>query len=229
LTLAQEQDLIRRAQQHDKAAAEQLIVNYEGFITQVAKKVAWFTGAKKSVEDLAQQGRLALYEKIFSYSCDFSARLSSYAFREIRRRMMTEACNSLEIVPLPANSHLHAAHRDYERGDDEEAILARYKMKKTTLAAVHRSTVPVDEIVETLEDEDDVEGSAFFSGMRGDVLWCWGRLDGLERLALSLLFLEPKDADKRCEALAISRKQLKVLETQALERLKTLVKEEEGT
>ena len=94
IPLDEELALIKAAQDGDEKSMEKLLIYYEPFVKQVAKKVAFTTGAKKNEEDLVQHGRIALFEKVRSYSFDYiderkskakgyvPARLSSYAYRK---------------------------------------------------------------------------------------------------------------------------------------------------
>lgn len=142
LSLDAELDLIRKAQNGDKRAMHDLLVYYEAFVQSVAKKVAWFTGATKMLEDLAQHGRIALFEKTLSYDFEyiekrrkenpkyFAARLSSYAHREVKRRMLKEACNNLEIVRIPMGTQVQKAHRELDYGGDPVEIAQRLGLRE---------------------------------------------------------------------------------------------------
>jgi DNA-directed RNA polymerase specialized sigma subunit len=246
--------LIQRAQAGDRRAVDALILYYEDFAQQVAKKTAWFTGAHAEEEDLSQIARLCIFEKIKDYDFGYvavaslvagmqrmidpayptytPARLSSYAFREIRRRMMQHACKNLENVPGSSSSVGHAAHKELDRGVPAEEVAERFGLQIETVRALERHTVPLNEEVMNIADDQDVEGDYEFEQKRIDAKrYCWYALTAAQRLSLTLCVFEP-DSKLRASIQDISLSDLDVLEAQAWRRWDVLYKsfnlEEEG-
>ncbi len=79
-------ELIRRAQQGDKDAAQEMSLRHEALVRYVAKR---FMGRGREMEDLYQLGRLGLYKALKNFNTEYTVRFSTYAvpliMGEIRR------------------------------------------------------------------------------------------------------------------------------------------------
>ena len=247
ITLDDEMNLIKLAQDGDRNAMAILLKYYDPFAVQLAKKAVWFTGAYNQEEDIAQIARLVLFEKVSAFDFGYiaarslcvafhriinptyqvyrPARLSSYAFREIRRRMMQHACKNLEIVPSANSSISHAAHHDLDNGVEAEEISERLGISVETVESLERHTVLFDEEAMDFSDESSIENDVEEDERRKDGrLYCWFALTSSQRLIMTMLYCEP-DRKKRAKIYGIALEELELVESEAKIRFEKLRKE----
>lgn len=109
LTLAEEQELARRAQRGDAAARERLLQANVGLVVGLARKVV---GRSLDAEDLVQEGMIGLCDAVDRFDSDRGLRFSTYATYWIRQRLLRAANRQGRLVRLPddvANGDSRAA------------------------------------------------------------------------------------------------------------------------
>lgn len=98
LTLAQEQELARRAQQGEGAARERLLQANVGLVVGLARRVA---GRALELEDLVQEGMIGLCDAVERFEPERGLRFSTYATYWIRQRVLRAANRQGRMVRLP--------------------------------------------------------------------------------------------------------------------------------
>lgn len=209
--------LARRARLGDKQATHKIIASALPYLTRLAALIVHRSGLPLSyVEDLAQEGAIALLERIPHYRWRSSrARLENYAYRWIVSRMWRVACEHIELVRLPASSAIHGAHRDLEAGCRRAWIAQRWKLHPSTIDQLHRETVYSLEAVEEHSHDPPDETSALIAAH------AWAHLPRRSALALSLRAC-CANLQARANMLGLSRSQTRMLEAQAMQRLESL-------
>ena len=102
ITLEEEQELAKRAEEGDKDAKEELIMRNLKLVVFFAKK---YVGKGIAIEDLIQEGNLGLMHAVEKFDYRKGFRLSTYAAWWITQHMMRAIGNNSRAIRVPIHIH----------------------------------------------------------------------------------------------------------------------------
>jgi len=240
----QEAALVRRAQDGDRAATEQLIQAHSRLIYKVARR---YHCRSYSLEDLVQEGILGLILAVERFDPARGCRLSTYAMHWIRQSIARAVEQNDRLIHVPM--HTTAEVRRLIRLQDElHQIAGRLPSTVELAQASGVAEERVAELLRTLQDalslegmvgtdqdasildlvEDPLASSPELSALRGAVraqvrtLIC--TLRPRERTVLEERFgfdgRIPRTLDELSRTLQVSRERVRQIEAQAIRKLR---------
>jgi len=137
------EELAERIQQGDRDASAELLAQNKGLLIQWAKIIQEQYGLKDIIEDLLQEGNIALLDAAKKYDPSREVRLMSFAAPSIQRAMRNCAASLGTVVSVPASriQQIHAAQYfalqapgEWSQGQIEEMVAEKMAISPS---AVH--------------------------------------------------------------------------------------------
>ena len=100
--------LVRAAQAGNKSAKEQLFLDNDALVWNVARKYTYMCGTCLTEEDLHQAGREGMLKAIDRFNCDLGYKFSTYALWWIRQAVIREVENNGRTIRIPVHKQEQA-------------------------------------------------------------------------------------------------------------------------
>ena len=228
-----EEQLIRRAQQGDKAAAEQLVLENAGLIWSIARR---YFGRGVEADDLYQLGALGFLKAIAGFDTRYGTQFSTYAVPkiagEIRRFLRDDGA-----VKVSRSVKERAGTIKKER----QRLMGELGREPTLSELSDALGIPPEEIASAEMATGSAESIQRQTGEEGfsleDVLCTDGmeekllermalqealaRLNDKERLVIQLRYYHSLTQQRVAGLIGVSQVQVSRIEKKALERLRT--------
>ena len=229
------QALIVRAQQGDKAASEQLVLETAGLIWSIARR---YFGRGVEPDDLYQLGALGFLKAIVGFDTQYGTQFSTYAvpmcIGEIRRYLRDDnpirVSRSMRDTAYKAMQVKEQLINENGKEPTIEEIAQRLEMKKSDVVLALEAIVdpvslyePVyndggdtifvmDQVGDNSTDKDWVDEISIKDEIK--------KLDDRERNIMYLRFMQGKTQMEVAREVGISQAQVSRLEKNALKRIK---------
>lgn len=166
LTKNERINLVIQAQNGDIKAKEELFCSLLGLVNSIALQ---YKNWKVPLEDLIQEGNLALLEAISTFDLKKGADFSTYAFYQIRKAIQQAICNYSSVVSAPywliQKSHKNQKNKHYPFPlpwvSEDEVIYDEGKYndgeKRVNLVTEKGSKSEDEEIIEEIDKEKAIE------------------------------------------------------------------------
>ena len=228
-------ELIRRAQQGDKSAAETLITENTGLIWSVVKR---YFGRGVESDDLYQLGSIGFLKAVYGYDTEYGTQFSTYAVPKIAgeiRRFLRDDGTVKVSRTLKERSALIKATRQrltaqFRREPSVTELSEATGLTCEEIASAETATAPAESIHRelgedgfTLEDvlcSDESEQKLI---ERVSLQSALKKLPEKERQVIALRFFHGLTQEKAAAIVKVSQVQVSRLEKKALQRLKTLL------
>lgn len=117
---ASDEELVKRAQNGDQAATEELLERYKNVVRARARS---FFLAGGETEDLIQEGMVGLYNAIHAYDGEKSARLSfkNFVYLCVSRRIIDAVKNAARDKNVPLNNYVSIFDLNFDLADENSA------------------------------------------------------------------------------------------------------------
>lgn len=229
ISLEEEQALILEAQDGSKTALTMLVSLdlpfLRAYAARVVRNIVHKPDVEPDVEDLVSAGLVEFIRRVHTYDAKKSngARLRNYAFLDVKRAMVRQACDGLESVRLPRDNRVHKAHRDMEQGmSSEELADAHPELPEQALRSLHRTTVSLEHMASYEE-----LGHTADDAVESMLALVWPRLRTSERHILMLRRLDIP-ARTRARYLGIPYRCLRLRELRLWSKIRGLLASIEG-
>ena len=225
--------LIERAQQGDKAAAEQLVLENAGLIWSIARR---YFGRGVEADDLYQLGALGFLKAIAGFDTRYGTQFSTYAVPkiagEIRRFLRDDgAVKVSRSVKERAAAIKKARERltgDFGRDPTVSELSEALGLSPEEIAAAETATSATESIQrQTGEEGFSLEDVLCTDGMEEKLLErmalqeALARLNDKERLVIQLRYYHSLTQQRVAGLIGVSQVQVSRIEKKALERLRT--------
>ena len=243
--MTEAEDWRRYREGGDESARSRLVERHMRLVHHFAGRLSARSGGRLSREELVSAGSVGLLEAVEGYDPDRGYRFSTFAGTRIRGAMLDEL-RSRDPVTRGGRRHereMKAAEERLtvrlDRRPHHGEVAAELDVEPGTLwrwksAASRGAVVSMDEpagrgveggarLSELLEDpsSEDVEERLIREGDVRRLRRELERLDGRERLVLSLYDLEELKLKEIAEVLGVSESRVSQIRTRALKRLRT--------
>lgn len=227
--------LIRRAQEGDREAAEQLVTENSGLIWSVTKR---FTGRTVETDDLYQLGCLGFLKAVEGFDLEFGTQFSTYAVPkiagEIRRflrddgsikvsRTIKEQATMIRIVRNQLTALLGREPLVSELAEKTGLTPEEIAIAETATAATESIQKETGEdgfsLEDVLTDTESEEVLVEKISLRQAV----ERLPEREKTVISLRYFRGFTQEKVAKVLSVSQVQVSRIEKKALQNLKRLL------
>ncbi len=137
-----DEKLVELFQSGDKAAGEELLINYKNKVLKVARRFFLYGG---ETEDLVQEGMCGLYSAMTSFSKE-NAEFSTYAYACIRNRILDAVKVSSNNKNQALNNFLPIAEEGglLYGGDDPEETLIKSEEKSEFRSIIKENLSPFE-------------------------------------------------------------------------------------
>ncbi len=231
-------DLIRKSQDGDKEAKEQLLVMHSGLIWNVVRR---FMGRGYETEDLYQIGAIGLIRAIDKFDFQYEVKFSTYAVPlisgEIKRFLrddgMIKVSRSLKENQWKIKRAMETLRNSKGREPTVEEIASELSMEPEEIVMSMEAVVEVESMDQTLYQGDGKEISlgeriAYEKNEEEELMnklflkQLLDSLDKRDRTLIILRYFENKTQNQVAEALGISQVQVSRLEKKILRQMKEL-------
>ena len=224
--------LIEKAQQGDKSAAEQLVVENAGLIWSIARR---YFGRGVEADDLYQLGALGFLKAIAGFDTRYGTQFSTYAVPkiagEIRRFLRDDGAVKVSRSMKERAQGIRTARTRLEQALGREPTLselaAETGLEPEEIAAAETATGPTESLQRengetgftlehTLGDYEQEARMVEYADLREALR----RLPERERQVIALRFYHGLTQQRAAEFLHISQVQVSRLERRAVERMR---------
>ncbi len=248
LTFEQEQELAKRIEQGDQEARARMIESNLRLVVAIGKK---YINRGLQFSDIIEEGNLGLIRAVEKFQYQRGFKFSTYASWWIKQAIERAIVNQTRTIRLPVhiaeivNAYLRAVRQltqSLAREPQIEEIARKMKVtveKVRSISQVVRETYSLDMLIgeqeedtlkDILQDTNAVSPASFSDEIRRrEHIDEWlQQLSVSERKVIELRFGlkdgEPKTLDRIGKVFGITRERVRQIETQALERLRGLMK-----
>lgn len=229
------EDLIRRAQEGDKAASEQLVTENSGLVWSVARR---FVGRGVEIDDLYQLGCLGFLKAVNGFDLEYGTQFSTYAVPkiagEIRRflrddgavkvsRTIKEQAASIKTARNQLTLALGREPSLQEIADKTGFTVEEIAVAETATAATESIQKQTGEdgfsleniLTDTQSEEKMVERIALGQAIE--------KLPERESMVIKLRYFHGLTQERTAKVLSVSQVQVSRIEKKALSSLRTLM------
>lgn len=229
------EDLIRRAQEGDKAASEQLVTENSGLVWSVARR---FVGRGVEIDDLYQLGCLGFLKAVNGFDLEYGTQFSTYAVPkiagEIRRflrddgtvkvsRTIKEQAASIKTARNQLTIALGREPSLQEIADKTGFTVEEIAVAETATAATESIQKQTGEdgfsleniLTDTQSEEKMVERIALGQAIE--------KLPERESMVIKLRYFHGLTQERTAKVLSVSQVQVSRIEKKALSSLRTLM------
>ena len=229
------EDLIRRAQEGDKAASEQLVTENSGLVWSVARR---FVGRGVEIDDLYQLGCLGFLKAVNGFDLEYGTQFSTYAVPkiagEIRRflrddgavkvsRTIKEQAASIKTARNQLTLALGREPSLQEIADKTGFTIEEIAVAETATAATESIQKQTGEdgfsleniLTDTQSEEKMVERIALGQAIE--------KLPERESMVIKLRYFHGLTQERTAKVLSVSQVQVSRIEKKALSSLRTLM------
>lgn len=208
LSWEQECALVAQHQAGDPAAATALVRHYDGFLRRWAVRVSRSPRHDLDVEDLQQEGRMALLEAARRFDPLRERRLSSYAVMRVRHEMSRAVWSGGSVIRLPERVHrrMDGIYKGKLLADASDAQLA-----------LLLETVGLDE---EAGDECAIESVLDRRRARTALPRALATLSSRERFVVERRFFEEETFEAVGERMGVTRQRVMQLQQRAVDKLR---------
>jgi RNA polymerase sporulation-specific sigma factor len=229
------EDLIRRAQEGDKAASEQLVTENSGLVWSVARR---FVGRGVEIDDLYQLGCLGFLKAVNGFDLEYGTQFSTYAVPkiagEIRRflrddgavkvsRTIKEQAASIKTARNQLTIALGREPSLQEIADKTGFTIEEIAVAETATAATESIQKQTGEdgfsleniLTDTQSEEKMVERIALGQAIE--------KLPERESMVIKLRYFHGLTQERTAKVLSVSQVQVSRIEKKALSSLRTLM------
>lgn len=229
------EDLLRRAQQGDRDAGEQLVIENSGLIWSIARR---YFGRGVEPDDLYQLGCVGFLKAIAGFDLDYGTQFSTYAVPkiagEIRRflrddgtvkvsRSLKERAAAIKIARQRLTGVLDreptVSELVQETGLTAEEI-ATAELATASTESIHRQTGEDGFTLENVLCTDGMEEQILESVALREAM---AQLPQRERTVLDLRYFHGLTQDKTARLLGLSQVQISRIEKKALGMLREII------
>lgn len=229
------EDLLRRAQQGDRDAGEQLVIENSGLIWSIARR---YFGRGVEPDDLYQLGCVGFLKAIAGFDLDYGTQFSTYAVPkiagEIRRflrddgtvkvsRSLKERAAAIKIARQRLTGVLDreptVSELAQETGLTAEEI-ATAELATASTESIHRQTGEDGFTLENVLCTDGMEEQILESVALREAM---AQLPQRERTVLDLRYFHGLTQDKTARLLGLSQVQISRIEKKALGMLREII------
>lgn len=229
------EDLLRRSQEGDAAAREQLVIENSGLVWSIARR---YFGRGVDPDDLYQLGCLGFLKAIDGFDLEYGTQFSTYAVPkiagEIRRflrddgavkvsRSIKERAASIKMARQRLTAELGREPALSELAEDTGLTTEEIATAETATACTESIQKEAGEDGFTLEDiltsgsmeEELIEHISLKEAV--------GKLPERERLVINLRYFRGLTQDKAAKIMGVSQVQISRIEKKALQQLRQYI------
>lgn len=229
------EDLLRRSQEGDAAAREQLVIENSGLVWSIARR---YFGRGVDPDDLYQLGCLGFLKAIDGFDLEYGTQFSTYAVPkiagEIRRFLRDDGAVkvSRSIKERAASIKMARQRLTAELGREPALSELAEDTGLTTeeIAAAETATSCTESIQkETGEDGFTLEDVLTSGSMEEELIEhislkeAVGKLPERERLVINLRYFRGLTQDKTAKIMGVSQVQISRIEKKALQELRQYI------
>ena len=233
--IAEQEELIRRAQQGDRAASEELVINNTGLIWSIARR---YFGRGVDPDDLYQLGCLGFLKAVEGFDLNFGTQFSTYAVPkiagEIRRFLRDDGAIKVSRSIKERAVQIKQARQRLTAALDREPTLSELGRELglgvEEIAAAETAT-GATESIQRRSGEDGFALEDVLSGgeMEEEIVERIALREAIaclperEQMVIKLRFFHGLTQDKTSKILGVSQVQISRIEKKALEALRKYI------
>lgn len=229
------EDLLRRSQNGDAAAREQLVLENTGLVWSIARR---FFGRGVDPDDLFQLGCLGFLKAIDGFDLEYGTQFSTYAVPkiagEIRRFLRDDGAVKVSRSIKERAASIKMARQNLTAKLDREPTVSELAeemgLTAEEIAVAETATSSTESIQrETGEDGFTLEDVLTAGSMEEELIEhislkeAVGKLPERERLVINLRYFRGLTQDKTAKIMGVSQVQISRIEKKALQELRQYI------
>lgn len=233
--IAEQEELLRRAQQGDRAASEELVVSNTGLIWSIARR---YFGRGVDPDDLYQLGCLGFLKAVEGFNMSFGTQFSTYAVPkiagEIRRFLRDDGAIKVSRSIKERAAQIKLTRQRLTAVLDREPTLSELSREMGLSAEEIASAETATSATESIQRRSGEDGLALEDVLSGgemeeeiverialrEAIAC---LPEREQMVIKLRFFHGLTQDKTSKILGVSQVQVSRIEKKALEALRKYI------
>ena len=233
--IAEQEELLRRAQQGDRAASEELVVSNTGLIWSIARR---YFGRGVDPDDLYQLGCLGFLKAVEGFDMSFGTQFSTYAVPkiagEIRRFLRDDGAIKVSRSIKERAAQIKLTRQRLTAALDREPTLSELSREMGLSAEEIASAETATSATESIQRRSGEDGLALEDVLSSgemeeeiverialrEAIAC---LPEREQMVIKLRFFHGLTQDKTSKILGVSQVQVSRIEKKALEALRKYI------